>query len=128
VSAAQEFIEQYRRAFAHAGVDALVECFAFPVQVVGVAEDRASVSAARLGTGLASSGLLGAYERLHVADVVPLAVEVREPIDAVAVVRVHWALKRETPARSTSSRRSTHWRARTNRLSTSRSHTRSCPS
>ena len=96
MSAAQEFIEQYGRAFAHADVDALVECFAFPVQVVSVAEDRASVSMAGPGDWQGVlEGLLGAYKRLRVADVVPLAVEVSEPIDAVAVVRVHWALQRE---------------------------------
>ena len=38
--------------------------------------------------------LLGAYQRLGVTDVVPLAVEITEPMDAVAVILVHWALER----------------------------------
>ena len=81
MSAAQEFIEQYRSAFAHADVDALVECFAFPVQVVSVAEDRAflSVAGPEDWPGVLE-GLLGAYERLRASDVVPLAVEVSEPM------------------------------------------------
>ncbi len=41
------------------------------------------------------AGLLGAYERLGVVEVVPQALEVDEPMVAVAVVRVHWALQRE---------------------------------
>lgn len=39
--------------------------------------------------------LLGAYKRLAVTNCVPLAVEISEPIGAVSVVRVHWALLRE---------------------------------
>lgn len=39
--------------------------------------------------------LLGAYKRLGVTDCVPLATEIIEPIDAVAVVRVNWALLQE---------------------------------
>jgi hypothetical protein len=37
--------------------------------------------------------LLDSYERLRVAEPVPLSLEVTEPIDAVAFVRVHWALQ-----------------------------------
>ena len=39
--------------------------------------------------------LLSAYKRLGVTDCVPRAVEISEPMDAVAVVRVHWALQRQ---------------------------------
>ena len=38
--------------------------------------------------------MLGAYKRLGVTDCVPLAVEITEPMDAVALMRVHWALQR----------------------------------
>ncbi len=92
-------MERYRSAFAHADINALVDCFDFPVQVVSVAEDRAFVSvASRQDWPGVLERLLGAYERLRVADVVRLGLEVSEPMDAVAVVCVHWALQREDGA------------------------------
>ena len=89
-------MERYRSAFAHADADALVDCFDFPVQVVSVEGDRASVSVSgRHDWPGVLDRLLGAYGRLRVADVIPLALEVSEPMDAIAIVRVHWALQRE---------------------------------
>lgn len=96
MTATQKFMEHYRSAFARADADALVECFDYPVQVVSVAGDRASVSVAgRDDWPQVIAGLLGAYERLGVVEVLPQALEVDEPMVAVAVVRVHWALQRE---------------------------------
>lgn len=89
-------MEHYRSAFACADADALVEGFDYPVQVVSVA-----------GTGRLSpwqDGMIG-RRSLRVCsaptndwawcEVVPQALEVDEPMVAVAVVRVHWALHRE---------------------------------
>jgi hypothetical protein len=92
----QELLEQYRSAFTRADVNALVGCFAFPLQVISVADGGAShsVASAEEWPGVLKR-LLGAYRRLGVADCVPLAVEVSELVDAVAVVRVHWALRRQ---------------------------------
>lgn len=96
MSAAQEFVERYRDAFERADIDTPVEYYDFPFQVVSVAEARASVSVVGRGDwpGVLER-LLGAYERLRVSDTVPLELEVSEPMDAVAVVPVHWALQRE---------------------------------
>jgi hypothetical protein len=95
MSASQEFMEQYRSAFKHADLSALVDCFAFPLQVVTVTDGEASSSVA-YGEEWPSvlERLLGAYKRLGVLDCVPLAVEVTEPMDAVTVMRVQWALQR----------------------------------
>ncbi len=96
VTATQKFMEHYRSAFARADTDALVECFDYPVQVVSVAGDRASVSlAGRDDWPQVIAGLLGAYERLGVVELVLQTLEVDEPIAAVTVVRVHWALQRK---------------------------------
>ena len=47
MSAPRELMEQYRSAFASADVDALLDCFNFPLQVVSITRDQASVSIAR---------------------------------------------------------------------------------
>jgi hypothetical protein len=96
MSAPQQLMEQYRAAFVRADVRALVDCFTFPLQVVTVTDGEASSSIAydEEWPGVLDR-LLGAYKRLGVTDCVPLATEITEPTDAVAVVRVHWALLRE---------------------------------
>lgn len=95
MSAPQEFMEQYRTAFTQADLGALVDCFVFPLQVVSVADGEASSSVAHVEEwpGVLER-LLGAYKRLGVTDCVPMEVEITEPMDAVAVMRVHWALQR----------------------------------
>ncbi len=66
------------------------------MQIVSIAEDRASASVSgKDDWPQVITGLLGAYERLGVVEVVPLELEVDEPMVAIAVVRVHWALQRE---------------------------------
>ena len=95
MSAQQKFMEQYRTAFKQADLSSLVDCFAFPLQVVSVADGEASSSVALLEEwpGVLER-LLGAYKRLGVTDCVPLAVEITEPMDAVVVMSAHWALQR----------------------------------
>jgi hypothetical protein len=94
VSAPRELIEQYRSAFASADVEALLDCFNFPLQVVSITTDQASVSIARTEDWPhVLDELLSGYERLGVAEAVPLSLEVTEPIEGVAFVRVHWALQ-----------------------------------
>ena len=95
MSAPQDFMDKYRTAFKQADLSALVDCFAFPLQVVSVADGEASSSVASVDEWPAVlERLLGAYKRLGVTDCVPAAVEITEPMDAVAVMRVHWALQR----------------------------------
>jgi hypothetical protein len=91
----QELMAQYRAAFVHGDVEALVDCFDFPLQVVSIEGDRAEVSIAHGEDwpGLLQ-GLLGAYQRLSVTDAVPLSLDVSELIEGLAIVRVHWALQR----------------------------------
>ncbi len=91
----RELMERYRSAFARADARALADCFAFPVLVVTVADDGASRLAANADEwpGVLER-LLGAHKRLGVTDCAPLAVEITEPLHAVAIVRVHWALRR----------------------------------
>ena len=94
MSAPRELIEQYRSAFASADVEALLDCFNFPLQVVSITTDQASVSIARTEDWPhVLDELLSGYERLGVAEAVPLSLEVTEPIEDVAFVRVHWALQ-----------------------------------
>lgn len=95
MSAPPEFLKLYRAAFTQADLSALVDCFVFPLQVVSVADGEASSSVAYVEEwpGVLER-LLGAYKRLGVTDCVPLAVEITDPMDAVAVMRVHWALQR----------------------------------
>lgn len=95
MSAPREFVEQYRTVFTQADLSALIDCFAFPLQVVSVTDGEASTSVAHVEDwrGVLER-LLGAYKGLGVTDCVPLAVEITEPMDAVAVIHVHWALQR----------------------------------
>ena len=96
MGAPQEFVERYRTAFTQADLSALIDCFAFPLQVVSVIDGEALNSVAYVEDWSAVlERLLSAYKRLGVTDCVPRAVEISEPMDAVAVVRVHWALHRE---------------------------------
>ena len=95
MSAPQELIEKYCSAFASADVEALLDCFDFPLQVVSITKNRASVSIARTEDWpQVLIELLGGYKRLSVAEPVPLSLEVTEPMEGVAFVRVHWALQR----------------------------------
>ena len=89
----QELIEQYRDAFSRSDLDALVDFFGFPLQVVSVT-DAASVSAVERNewTGVLVR-LLDTYEQLGVVNAVQLALEVNQPMEAVALVQVHWELQ-----------------------------------
>ena len=88
-------MEQYRCAFASGDVDALLDCFNFPLQVVSITKERAQVSIARAEDWpQVLDELLSGYERLSVAEPVPLSLEVTEPVEGVAFVGVHWALQR----------------------------------
>ena len=89
----RELIEQYRDAFSRSDLDALVDFFGFPLQVVSVT-DAASVSAVERNewTGVLVR-LLDTYEQLGVVNAVQLALEVNQPMEAVALVQVHWELQ-----------------------------------
>lgn len=95
MSAPQELMEQYRAAFVRADVRALVDCFTLPLQVLTITDGAASSSVAydEEWPGVLDR-LLGAYKRLGVTDCIPLGVEITEPMDGMAVVRVHWTLQR----------------------------------
>lgn len=96
MSEAQDLVERYRGAFTRGDVGALVDCFAFPLQVVSATDGRAAVSvASREEWPRVLERILRAYGRLGVTACVPLAVETIEELDAVVVVRVRWALRRE---------------------------------
>jgi len=92
---AQDLLEQYCAAFGHADVGALMNCFTFPLHVAGVADGEAmtSVAHAEEWPGVLER-LLEAYGRMGVTVAVPLSVEITEPMNAVAVVGVHWELQR----------------------------------
>jgi hypothetical protein len=89
----QELIEHYRGAFTRGDLPALVEFFGFPLQVVSVT-DAAAVSVAQKDewTGRLER-LLDMYKQLGVMGAVPLTVEVSQPMEAVALVQVHWDLR-----------------------------------
>ena len=92
---AQQLLDDYRSAFLRADLDALVNCFGFPLQVASVIGDEVSVTVARSEDWPeALRGLLDLYRRLEVADAVMLAVEISQPLDPVASIRVHWSLER----------------------------------
>jgi hypothetical protein len=92
---ARDTIEQYRTAFVKGDVDALLDCFGFPVHVVGVTGDGASVmSASKDDWRRTVERLLDSYVRLGATDAVPLTLEVSEPLPAVSMVHVHWQLLR----------------------------------
>jgi hypothetical protein len=89
----QEMIEQYRDAFSRGDLDALVDFFGFPLQIVTVT-DTASVSVVDRNewTGVLAR-LLDNYKQLGVVNAVPLALDVSQPMEAVALVQVRWELQ-----------------------------------
>jgi hypothetical protein len=92
---ASQLIEDYRNAFVRADLTALLNCFAFPLQVASVVGDEVSVSVAdSQDWPEVLGGLLELYRHLGVADAAMVAVEISQPLDPVAVVRVHWDLQR----------------------------------
>jgi hypothetical protein len=100
VSAVDELMARYRSAFVHADIEALLDCFHFPLQVVSIEADQISVSVASSDDWpQVLHRLLNAYERLRVADAVPLRLELDEPIKGLTVVQAHWALQREDGTR-----------------------------
>jgi hypothetical protein len=89
----QELIEHYRGAFTRGDLPALVEFFGFPLHVVSVAV-AASVSVAQKDEWAGRlERLLDMYQQLGVMGAVPLTVEVSQPMEAVALVQVHWDLR-----------------------------------
>jgi hypothetical protein len=100
VSAVDELMARYRSAFVRADIEALLDCFRFPLQVVSIEAGQLSVSVASSeGWSQVLQRLLNAYERLRVADAVPLTLELNEPIKGLTVVQAHWALQREDGTR-----------------------------
>jgi hypothetical protein len=97
----EELIARYRSAFVRADIEALLHCFHFPLQVVSIETDRvASVTiASSEGWPEVLQNLLNGYDRLRVADAVPLAVQLAEPVEGLTVAQVHWALQREDGTR-----------------------------
>jgi hypothetical protein len=89
----QELIEQYRDAFSRSDLDALVEFFGFPLQVVSVTEAAAVSVVQRTDWTVVLERLLDTYRRLGVVTAVPLALDVNQPMEAVAFVQVQWELK-----------------------------------
>ena len=96
VSTSQELMEKYRSAFTRGDVTALMDCFSFPLLVLGATGAEASVSVADGETwpGVLQR-LLDTYESLGVVEAVPLALSIDEPMMPVAIVRAHWALQRQ---------------------------------
>ncbi len=92
---AQQVLEEYRNAFRRGDLNALVSCFGFPLQVASVTGDEVSVTVAGSEDwpGVLQ-GVLDLYRRLDVAEAVMLAVEISQPLDPVAMIRVHWQLER----------------------------------
>ena len=100
VSAVDQLMARYRSAFVRADIEALLNCFHFPLQVVSIEADQVFVSVATSeGWPQVLQRLLTAYERLRVADAVPLTLELHEPIKGLTVVQAHWALEREDGTR-----------------------------
>ncbi len=92
---AQQVLEEYRNAFRRGDLSALVNCYGFPLQVASVTGDEVSVTVAGSEDwpGVLQ-GVLDLYRRLDVAEAVMLAVEISQPLDPVAIIRVHWRLER----------------------------------
>ena len=92
---AQQVLEEYRNAFRRGDLNALMNCFGFPLQVASVTGDEVSVTVAGSEDwpGVLQ-GVLDLYRRLEVAEAVMLAVEISQPLDPVAIIRVHWQLER----------------------------------
>jgi hypothetical protein len=92
---ASQLIENYRNAFVRGDLAALLECFAYPLQVVSVDGDQLSVTVAGVEDWPVALGdLLGTYRRMGVAAAAMLAVDISQPLDSVAVARVQWDLQR----------------------------------
>jgi len=88
-------MEHYRSAFVHRDIEALLDCFAFPVQIVGIVGSSASVFLASKDEWRGSiQNLLNGYERLGVTNAVPLSLDVSEPLRGTAIVTLHWQLQR----------------------------------
>jgi hypothetical protein len=90
-----ELIEQYRDAFRRRDLDALVEFFGYPLQVVSVTDGAAVSVVQRTDWTGVLERLLDTYQRLGVVNAVPLALDVSQPMEGVAFVSVHWKLKRQ---------------------------------
>jgi hypothetical protein len=96
MSTPRSFFDQYADAFARYDAPALAELFAFPLHVVGIAENPTAISVASREDWLpALGGLLGSYRRLGVAGGVPLELGVSELTAGACSVRVHWELRRD---------------------------------
>jgi hypothetical protein len=96
VSAPFDLMEKYRSAFSRGDLRALMDCFAFPLQVVSADGVGASVSVADAENWPdVLQRLLDSYQRLGVVDAIPLTLKIDEPMKPVALVQAHWALQRE---------------------------------
>ena len=89
-------MEKYRSAFSRGDLQALIECFSFPLQVVSTDAAGASVSVAVAEDwpGVLQR-LLDTYQQLGVVNAMPLSLIIDEPMTSVALVRAHWGLQRE---------------------------------
>jgi hypothetical protein len=95
MTAAEAFLDDYRKAFALRDAEALVERFAFPLQTVSVTEREAAVAVStRDEWRRVIDRLLEAYAALGAADAAALEIDVAEPLPRVASVRVRWKLRR----------------------------------
>ena len=91
----QELIERYRDAFTRGDLPALVDFFGFPLQVVAVTDSASTSVLQRDEWAGVLNRLLDTYKQLGVVGAFPLALEVSQPMEAVAMVQVHWELQRE---------------------------------
>ncbi len=93
---AHSFFKLYAEAFTRYDALGLAELFAFPLQVVSIAETPTAIAIPSRDAWLpVLDGLLGSYRRLGVADSVPLELEVSELTARACSVRVHWELQRK---------------------------------
>lgn len=91
---ALEFMQQYRAAFVRGDVDELLGFYEFPLQLVDVGNQPASVSVVdALGWRATLGRLVHAYRRLAVSDASTGTFEVTEPLPGVAAVRAQWVLR-----------------------------------
>ncbi len=92
-TAAEAFIDEYRRTFESFDVDAITALYAFPVQVVG---DAGAVSVVVVPTADAwaqqVAKIVGAYRLLGVAGATATRLDVAEVTPAVAQAVVTWSL------------------------------------
>jgi hypothetical protein len=93
---AHSFLKRYAEAFTRYDALALAELFAFPLQIVSVAETPTIIAVQSRDDWLpVLDGLLGSYRRLGVAGGVPLELEVSELTARACSARVHWELQRD---------------------------------